>query len=238
MEKYNITQLIMNNLRQVCMPGPNREKIIEYYLNKDLVAVLGDNEISKDNAELLTIKDSNNTKLKVDSIYFTPIEITCSATDKSGSIMAISNDQIVFHIIITDDELINDSYFAEGQLSVHEIQKVSYEHNDAATFSLARSENGDFVYDGELAPILVKHNEMEYFQFRSNMEIEKKTSPSILARIVDSLRDDSVISIHTSGELHSLANYANGIFAALRTKLESYRTKDPQRVRKDSKKND
>lgn len=234
--KYNLTNLVMINLRMRCIPGPNRDTILEYYLNRDFMAILGNIELTDDNGGVLNLNEKEGNRLRINSNYYAPIEVTCTSTEKSGSIMAMSNDQILFHIIITDEEVINDVYYKEDQTDVHEIQKVSFKNGDAENFSLTRSENGELVYDGELVPLLVKCGEMECFQFQSNMEYEKTYTPSIIQRICDSINDNSVVSIHTGSELHSLADYAQGIFASLRTKLESYRVKATTRVRKDPNK--
>ena len=236
MEQYNLTTIVMKNLRNVCIPGPNRETIIEYYLTIDFQKLLGNHILAKDNSDV-TIKKNQYKQniIEIKSIYSdSPLEVRIDVEeDKSVSIIVSTEEGLgLFHIGIDNDSISNDITFDEDLSSVHEHQNVSFDKGDASEFELSRVEDGAIVYDGSLVPLLATHGEDEYFDFVSKLSEQKDEETSFLKRIYDSIANNSTVKVTTAKELHNLSDFVDSIFDALRTKLESTRAVKDVKIRK------
>ena len=227
METYDLTTMVMKQLRNTCLAGPNRETVIEYYLNTNFDRLLGNHVLDKENNEVFLKKDGKNQNtIEVKSIFYSePIEIRIITDNQGATVSAKTETEVtLFDIMVGNDSIVNNIAFEEEDKSVKEHQEVAFEHGDANEFRIYRLEDGAIAYDGKIVPLLAAHGDAEYFDFTSFIPSQKKEeSPSFLKRIYDSLNDQSLVKVVTSKELHNLTDYVDSIFDALRTKLETTR---------------
>jgi hypothetical protein len=233
MERYNLTDLTMRKLRDICIAGPYRERVIEYFLYNNFVQVLGNNVLSSDDGEITTKKERPVPVLEVTSIFSDPITIKITSVNNETAIITASTEKnTLFTISIGNYQVSNDTTFYQGDLYVHETQDVAFDNKDASEFRLFRAEDGEIVYDGKLTPLLAVYGEDEYFDFKSAMEPEKKEENSFLKKIYDSLTEKTTVRVTTTKEIHDLVDYVDSIYDALRTRLESTRVVKDVKVRK------
>ena len=153
METYNLTEMVMNQFRRVCIAGTNRETVIEYFLDNNFKSLLGNYILAKDNSEVFLKKEEKNQNaIEVKSIYY-PESIVIrvvSDNNKSANISAKTESELaLFDITITSDSIFNNIAFEEADKSVKEHQEVKFANEDASEFRIYRLEDGSIAYDGK-----------------------------------------------------------------------------------------
>ena len=236
MEKYNLTEIISNNIGRLCIiANDNYEKVIQYFLNTGLENLFGSYIFDKENLEFVTSQDREGfINLYVESIYRKPIDITILRMNDMLVVSAIDDENLLMSLEVYPQKIKSNSVYELEGHTIEEEKNVEFTNGDASSFTLSKIEDGEKVYEGSLNPILASRGDNEYFDFnyKINGEETEEKSQSFLKRLVDSITDNSLVAVSTSRDIHSLSDYSSSIFNSLTEKLEYLRVKKDVKVRK------
>lgn len=238
MEKINLTQNVLDKVNQMGSVTKNETIVLRYLLNESFTKIYGDYELDEDKVDIVTL--ANNIKglsMEISSIWFGNLVMNITANRDSNSVYldAFADNKRVLTILKTNNSIrCNTVYEDVDNNTIDLLKEVNFEARDARRFFLTKKVNNELIYCGELKPILAKTGSHEFFAFKSNLN-KPTESKSMFQRIVEAMKDDSLVGIPTAKETCSLSGYCDIVFDKLEEKLEAARTKQIGTAKKLSK---
>lgn len=225
--KIDLSQLIISKFKE--MENKNKQEYITkdylnlyiYFLRENIGKILGKYELSQSEYEL-EIHENGYT---IRNIFGPELKIIVTKTQTGFQIKGFVSDEEVFTISSLMDNIYN-------HLSINDDCYHYYVNTPERKFSYIEQSLNDTVYQGRLTPINTKHREYEIFEYTRDYPKHKR-SESIIQRIIENLRGESLISIKVSSELVDVLECPDVIFRRL--KDEASKLKEQQyQLKKDN----
>lgn len=179
----NITETVLKDIGKKIMPAEAVQYAVQYYLDNNLVAILGDSSVDeKDVADFIKQKSKYGNEIHFKSIK-NPGEMVIKDEIIDGVINITGNidnpetkQSQCFVICAKPEEVKNYVIFDEDSDRIIEQSSVKIKNGDTSEYRLSRVENSDLRFDGGLIDVDAKVNDNIYFDFKSFMPVKVEDS--------------------------------------------------------------
>lgn len=177
----------------------NNKKIIYYFLKENFTSIFGKYILSVDEIDRVAHDD----KVVINTIFGTEIIAYCVETEIGLQIIGKVKGNEVFSITIFNNTVVNELIEEKNNEYRKTVYRVNTSDNTCSlSIESSKDNQKEFITDfkAKLAPINTRISHCDLFELTRIVPVSEEQSTSFLKRIVDSLRNDNLVKIPTTGD--------------------------------------
>lgn len=230
MKNSNVSLSIVNKI----LTKGNREKkeiipdnlsqIYYYFLKSNLIDILGTNELSQEDGDIISLRDG----FIINSVFSSPINIRIINTQVGYTIKGFIGEEEIFSISRIKDLILNE-------ISINGERKAYSVNTNNRRFAYTISNEDETLFQGRMTSLNARIGECEVFEYIRDVPAEEK-SPSLFMRIIETFNSDSYVNIRFASDLSDALDAPEEVFGHLIKKSETMLKKeDEKKLKKDNK---
>ena len=235
MKNINITEEIINELKDIASLKSISLNVITFMLDDNFDRLLGNHELSENDLDIIKLRNNKSIEptetIEISTMTFGTIIVNLSGVNNNAFVSAYHDDNRIMTITADDRAVRNNVIYEDENNNTIELTKeVNYRNNDICSFNLTRNENNEVVYQGSLNPVLASMGNKEFFDFSSCLS-NKKQSDSLMQKVFNSFTSGSLVGITTGRGTTDLSYFTDVIYNTLENKLEEARKKQTTKAK-------